>query len=417
MKYTLKKVLMFLLCTVVVLGATSISAPDTTVEARTIFEIEEELKEYKDLLASLQSELSAISANISQIEGQSGQTLALMEQYQAEIDALDAEISINTAIMESYDQKRAEVVTEMAIIQEDYDYRISMYKKLMQFIYENGDTNSFELLFSSGNISEFLTRRDNFNDIMNAANQLIKEIEVSIADLELLDAELAEAQAKYDEYLTELNASRLEQATKMKEFDTIVQELNLDKDTLTAQYADKNANIREIKNKIAELEEERKEMFNSNAEFIWPTASYSRVTSTYGWRKDPINGSTAFHNGIDIAANRGTPIYAVKDGVVTRADWYSGYGNCVIIYHGGGVSTLYGHCDNGGSSYPTFEVSVGDTVKAGDVIAYVGTTGRSTGYHLHFGVMNNASSSTGSGNYVNPDLYLPDGFYTKTNSN
>ena len=412
MKQVIKKFSLFLLCFCILFGSVGINAPTEIAEARTIFEIEEELKQYKNMLASLQSELSSIAGNISSIEGKTGQTMALMEQYIAEIDALDAEIEINTAIMESYDLKRSEVVTEMAIIQEDYDYRISMYKKLMQFIYENGDTNSFELLFSSGNISEFLTRRDNFNDIMNAANNLIKEIEVSIADLETLDAELAEAQSKYDEYLTELNTKKLGKETKVKEFETIAGELNLNADELRDQYSGKNSKVAEIKAKISELEEERKELFNSSAEFIWPVANYVYVSSRYGWRSDPFGGSSSeFHNGIDIATGRGTPIYASKAGVVTRADWWSGYGNCVIIYHGGGVSTLYAHCDNGNGSRPTFEVSVGDTVNTGDVIAYVGTTGRSTGYHLHFSVMTNSSSTTGSGNYVDPALYLPKGYF------
>ena len=118
---------------------------------------------------------------------------------------------------------------------------------------------------------------------------------------------------------------------------------------------------------------------------------------------------------IDIACSRGTPIVAVKAGVVTRASWYSGYGNCVIIYHGNGISSLYAHCDNGTSSRPTYEVKVGDSVKAGQVIAYVGTTGRSTGYHLHFGVVDTNTSTALGGNYANPNKYLPDGYYTKRN--
>ena len=248
----LKKLIMVLLCIALSVTATMVSVPYEKAEARTIAEVEEELDEYKAMLKKLQSELSSISGNIKDIEGQSGQTLELMAQYQAEIDALDIEIEINSAIMESYDLKRAEVLTEMAIVQEDYDYRVSMYLKLMQFIYENGDTNYFEMLFSSGNISEFLTRRDNFNDIMNAANQLIKDIEVSIADLELLDAELAEAQEKYDTYLTDLNTAKIEKQTKIKQFETIAGNLNLDKDKLSAEYSNKNSTIREIKEKIEE---------------------------------------------------------------------------------------------------------------------------------------------------------------------
>lgn len=412
MKLRLNKILSFLLCITLLLGAVTVSVPYETAEARTIYEIESELEEYQDMLSQLRSELSVIAGNIKEIEGKTGQTTELMAQYQAEIDALDAEIAINTSIMESYDLKRAEVISEMAVQQEDYDYRVAMYKKLMQFIYENGDVNSFELLFSSENISDYLTRRDNFNDIMNAADELIKELKITTENLAQLDAELAEAQSKYDEYLKDLNRAKSDHALKVKNFETVAAELNLDHEKVSSEYSNKNAKISEIKAKIKELEAERDEWYDSQAEYIWPVATSSyRITSRYGWRSDPFGGSgREWHNGLDIACSRGTPILASKSGVVTRCGWVSGYGNCIVIYHGGGLSSLYGHADNGNSSRPTFHVSVGDRVETGDVIAYVGTTGRSTGYHLHFSILSNTSSSNFYGSYVDPATYLPQSY-------
>lgn len=458
MKSILKKFLVFLLCAATVFSLNSYNVEYASVEARTIEEVQDEIDEYMELLGELKDELAVINGNIEDLETQSGQNTALLEQYQAEIDALAVEAEINEVMLESYDMKRAEVIAEMALVREDYDYRVSMYKRLMQFIYENSETNAFELLFSAENISDYLTRRDNFNDIMNAANELIKEIDVSISDLELLDEELATAQANYEEYLSEVNRSKIDLETKVKELNTIASELNLDIDSITEQYSNQNSKIKEINAKLTELkeekakleeeerirrEEERKkreeeerrqqEEANKNNQssttitpsapsmsgFVWPvSASYYVVTSQYGNRPNPFGtGGYEFHNGLDIACGRGTPILAAKDGVVTRASWFSGYGNCVIIYHGDGVSSLYGHCDNGNGSRPTFEVEVGDTVKAGDVIAYVGTTGRSTGYHLHYGMMTNTESTAFSGVYLDPDLYLPDGFYNKDAAN
>ncbi|MBR6562811.1 MAG: peptidoglycan DD-metalloendopeptidase family protein [Clostridia bacterium] len=413
----LKKALMFLLCFLFIFAATAVSVPYEEAEARTIFDVENEIKEYKNQLVALQSELANISANIKDLQNQSGQTAALLTQYMAEIEALEADIAINQAIAESYDLQRAQVVTEMAIIQEDYEYRVSMYKKMMQFIYENSEVNSFELLFSSESLSDFLTRREHFNDIMNAANVLIKEIEVSISDLELLKSQLEETQSKYDEYLTGLNRSKLEKEQKIQEFNTIAAELNLNADDLSAQYGNKNQKVAEIKKKIAALEEERREMMSSDAPFGWPVSVVGRVTSQYGWRGDPFGlPSTEYHKGIDIACAKGTPVLAVKDGIVTRASWNGGYGECVIIYHGDGISSLYAHLDNTTSSRKVYEVKVGDSVKKGQVIAYVGTTGRSTGYHLHFGVIDTNTYTSLGGNYVNPNLYLPDGYYVKKSS-
>ena len=410
MSKTIKRALVFLLCFITIFSATAISTPYEAVEARSIFDVESEINAYKTQLSKLQNELSQITANIAELEGKSGQTTALLTQYQSEIEALEVEISINQAIMDSYDLKRAEVISEKTLIQEDYDYRVSMYKKLMQFIYENSEVNTFELLFSSENLSDYLTRRDNYNDIMNAANDLIKNIEISIADLEVIDAELSETQSKYDEYLTELNRSKLEREEKIEKFKTIAEELNLNSEDLTSKYGEKNAEINSIKNKIKELEQERLSMYNSNAPFVWPvkTSSY-RVTSKFGWRNNPFGqASSEYHKGMDIACAKGTPIVAVKDGIVTRASYNGGYGECVIIYHGNGLSTIYGHCDNtGASGRPTYEVKVGDSVKAGQVIAYVGTTGRSTGNHLHISVVDTNTYTSIAGNYVDPAKYLP----------
>ena len=131
MAKTLKRGLVFLLCFIAIFSATAINVPYEEAEARTIFDVENEISAYKTELSKLQKELSQINSNIAELEGKSGQTTELLKQYQGEIEALDLEISINEAIMDSYDLKRAEVINEMLVIREDYEYRVSMYKKLM----------------------------------------------------------------------------------------------------------------------------------------------------------------------------------------------------------------------------------------------------------------------------------------------
>ncbi|MCX7758867.1 MAG: peptidoglycan DD-metalloendopeptidase family protein [bacterium] len=128
-----------------------------------------------------------------------------------------------------------------------------------------------------------------------------------------------------------------------------------------------------------------------NGKFLWPTTS-SVITSYFGYRVHPIWGTTRFHSGIDIGAPYGAPIYAAADGVVIYSGWYYGYGNTVVIDHGSGISTLYAHCSS-------LNVYKGQTVYKGQVIARVGSTGNSTGPHLHFEVLIN-------GNPVNPLNYL-----------
>lgn len=132
---------------------------------------------------------------------------------------------------------------------------------------------------------------------------------------------------------------------------------------------------------------------SGNGTFSLPVGN-ARISSNYGYRIHPITGKKKLHSGIDFAVPQGTSVHAAEGGVVIVAEWWSGYGNCVIIDHGDNTWTLYGHLRNGG-----FKVSKGDTVKRGDVIAESGSTGQSTGPHLHFEVRTN-------GDPVDPAPYL-----------
>ncbi len=414
MKRAFKKIILFLLCFALLLGINPIKTEYEPVSARSIKDIEAEIKEYKALLSELQTTLSDINKELDNIEGAGADKQAQFVELQLLLAELDAERVTNLAILDSYDLRINEVMTEQAIVQEDYEYRVAMYKKLMQFIYENGEPNAFELLFSSDNFSDFLAKRDHFNDIMNAASGIIKDIEVSMGELDALEADLQETKNEYAELVEDIEARNVEVEAQMTAIEEEIANLGISEDELSAEIQVLNGKIREVKNKIAALEKEREEYYNSIADMTWPIkAGNQRLTSRFGWRNDPFGlPTTEFHKGIDIACARGTPIYAVKDGVVTRASWNGGYGNCVIIYHGGGVSSLYAHCDNATSSRPIYEVKVGDSVKQGQVIAYVGTTGRSTGYHLHFGIIDTGiAPHPQGGQYHDPAKYLPEGYF------
>ncbi len=393
-----------MLCAIMIFAVAVASVPFQEAEAdRTIYDVEAELNRYKALLSELRSELSSVSKDIEDLEHQSGETADSISLYMQEISLLEADIALAEIISDSYDLKRAEVHAKIILATEDYEYRLAMYKNLMQFIYENSTVNSFELLFSSSNFSDFLSRQENFDSIMECANTIIKDLEASLADLESLQSELEVAQAEYDTYLSMLNASKLELDKKVAELEILAAGQGLDYESLKSEYSETNARIKEINKKINELEEERAEMLQNSGGFCWPLASSVsyRVSSHFGYRNDPFTGQKKYHKGLDLACAKNSPILAVQGGTVTRAEYWGSYGNCVVIYHGNGVSSLYAHCNSFASG-----LKVGSIVKAGDTIAYVGTTGRSTGYHLHFGVLLN-------GDYVNPDEYLPDGYYKK----
>ena len=327
-------------------------------------------------------------------------------------NTLQAEYEINIAIKESYDHKKADVAAQIVMTEENYLYHRDMYKNLMQFIYENSSVNTFELLFTSDSIADYLSKRDNFNDIMESAANIMRQIKSNASDLEILQSELTETQQVYEQYLADLAKSELDLQSKVKQYETIAESLGLDAEELREQYSGKNAKIAELKARIKKLEEERNVFYSKDSVFMWPLKPYVSytLTSYYGYRGNPFGGAgTEWHSGIDLACAVNSEIVASRMGTVTTAGWNGGYGNCVVIYHGNGISTLYGHMNKIADG-----VKVGSTVQKGQVIGYVGTTGRSTGYHLHFSVLN-TNDPNNVGGYVNPDKYLPDGYYVKRN--
>lgn len=413
MKRILRTVALFLFaCTAVACFSAALPAREASAE-RTIYDVERELNECRNLLAQVRGEQAALGSRIDELKSKSGAAEELIAAYTEQIEALEAEIAINSQLKESYDLKRATVNAQKDGTQRDYEYRLELYKGMMQFIYENCEVTEFELLFSSKGISDYLTRKDDMNEIMGAADEIIKHIRNDISDLEILDSQLEEAQKSYEEYISGLAKSELEKQKAVDEYRTIAASLGLDADKLREDYAGKNSRVAELSARIKQLENERAILYAASSDFGWPLplGTYYYMSSGYGWRSDPFNpysGRTTFHKGIDLACAGGTPIIASKGGIVTLActdDWGGGYGYHVVIYHGNGMSTLYGHMCLAPS------VRTGQTVQKGDVLGYVGHTGSATGDHLHFETRNeNVTDAVGS-HSENPGKYLPKGFY------
>ena len=419
----LKKLICGILCvslSIAVFLCALESKPTQPVLAdRTIASIDEEIKECEALLSRLQSELSRLNNELKDVEDRTDAANKQAELLVGQILLLETQIEMNESLLMSCDMKRATAQTELVLLQDEYTYYNELFAELMRFIYENGTMNDFELLFTSDSLSDYLERRDNFNSIMECVNDLRASAQQSLLKLEEVQREYNVACEKYETYLGTLaqDKAALEQAKV--EFETIADSLGTDFETLSGEHSNISKAIKEAKDKIAQLKEERQALYEQQIQdntptfkpveggFIWPideNVSY-RISSHYSTRTNPITGvGTEFHSGLDVACAKGSPILAAAGGVVTKSAWYGGYGNCVIIYHGQdsqgrAVTTLYGHASK-------LICTQGQQVSQGDIVALVGTTGRSTGNHLHFSVLLD-------GVYVDPDDYLPDGYYTK----
>ena len=346
--------------------------------------------ELKERVSVIQDQISVLSGQIASVQNSIG-------QKEQEISAKETEIA----------EKETEIEEKELEIQDQW----SDFKKHMAAMQELRDGGSVAMLSAVNDLYELLT----FNEVMQ---------DISVKDTEILDnmkaakealvadrTQLVEERTQLQNKKAELDAQNKQMQSKQNELNNSVKEARLS--AAEAQQAQKNAQAaiesdemnyeavkKEIQKLIAAAAASKPQLSFSG--FICPLKSYTRISSEYGWRKNPVSGVNKLHAGTDFAAPAGTPIYAAASGYVQVAGWSSGgYGNYVIIYHGkmtdgNAYSTLYGHMRS-------VATSAGKYVNQGDLIGYVGSTGNSTGNHLHLEVWKGGSKA----NAVNPRGYIP----------
>lgn len=375
-------------------------------------EIEASIKEKQeeiDAANKKKKELQSSLTEVKKIKDSLETARSDLQEYVTELDQNLADVETKIAeLKELIAEKEAEILQtteDLADAEEKEETQYEAMKDRIKFLYEKGDTYYLELLFSSNGFSDFVNKKDYIEKLSEYDTNLFEEyvknrelIEVCKAELEAEEALLEEAKAKVDE-----EQANLEEliSTKESEINRYSGDIK-DKEKAIAEYeADIALENDTIKALEAALAEERKKLLEQNGSekiiydggmFKWPAPSYTRISSEYGWRMHPILGVEKFHNGVDMAAPGGSPILAAYDGEVIASGYNSSMGNYIMINHGGGLITIYMHAS-------ALYVSQGTMVARGEKIAAVGTTGRSTGNHLHFGVRLN-------GEYVSPWNYL-----------
>lgn len=363
---------------------------------------EAEINKAKEEKKALQSGLT----NVKEIKKQLEQSKVDLADYVAELDAnlttiqekIDDLKDQITKKEEEISQKTTELEEAVAVQQAQYE----AMKTRIKFMYEKGDSLSLELLFTSESFGEMLNKAE-YIEMLSAYDRRMLDEYVAYAEYVALCKEgLEEEKGVLDETKTavEEEEKALNELISAKE-----QEIN----QVSSDIKGKEAAIREyeadiaaqndaIKALEAAVAEERKRLAEEQGRkydggvFTWPAPSYTRISDDYGNRIHPTLGIQKFHNGIDMAAPGGSPILAAYDGKVVAADYNASMGNYIMIDHGDSLYTIYMHAS-------ALYVSKGTEVTKGSKIAAVGTTGRSTGNHLHFSVRLN-------GNYVNPWNYL-----------
>ena len=344
----------------------------------------------KQLESDLKEKVTVIQGQISVLKGQ-------IAEVQNSIGAKEQQITA----------KEAEIAAKEAEIADQWDD----FKKHMAAMQELRDGGSVAMLASVTDLYELLTFNEVMQDISVKDTEILNTMRDAktalVNDKTQLESERADLQSKK----ADLDAQNNQMRAKQSELNSSVKEAQLSAAEAQKAQQDAKAAIESDEMNYEAVKKQIQKLIASAAAsqpqlsftgFICPLKSYSRISSEYGWRKNPVSGVNKLHAGIDFAAPAGTPIYAAASGYVQVAGWSSGgYGNYVIIYHGKmsdgtAYSTLYGHMRS-------VATTAGKYVKQGDLIGYVGSTGNSTGNHRHLEVWKGGSKA----NAVNPRSYIP----------
>ena len=397
----------------------------------------EHLDSLKQQATDLEGQGESLQDQLDALQGQANSKLSEKALLEQQISVISAQIVNTESLIAEYDTQIADKQVELEQAQQQEEAYYQLFCERVRDMEEQGSMTYWSILFGSSDFTDLLDRIVFVGDVMNYDQQMIQNLEdarQAVSDAKTaLETSQAEQQAAKDNLEQQQQALADDEAA----VDAAIAEINSQADVYEGQLAEIQAQAADLDAQIAAAQkayddqvaaekaaeeaakqESAQEPSGGNSSdgsssggsssggsssggssssgsgrisMVWPCSS-TRVTSPFGYRDSPTAGASSYHQGIDIGASSGSPIYAAASGTVTDAGYSSSRGNYVVIAHGSGVSTVYMHCS-------ALYVSAGDKVTQGETIAAVGSTGISTGPHLHFGVIED-------GVYVNPRNYV-----------
>ena len=365
------------------------SAANSQVTNSDLNAAEKELKELKNQLYEAESLVDDLQDSQDNVKEKISELNQSMIQISSKITELE-----NLLIAKNEEIEETKI--ELAGAEEDAKNQYEDMKLRIQYMYENGQFSYAEALFESESMSDFLNSAEYISQIQRYDRQKLEDFNNTIAEIEALEAQLEEEHAQLETMKSSVehekqNVAKVmaQRENELAEIKSNLSEAQDEAEMIEAEIQAQEEVITEIKRIMAE-NASKGDAYNGT--FLWPVPASKRVTSDFGPRKSPTAGASSNHKGIDIGAASGSDIVAVAPGKVIISRYSSSAGYYITIDHGGGLCSVYMHCSS-------LLASVGDVVTSGQVIAKVGSTGISTGPHLHFGVSLN-------GAYVSPWGYL-----------
>lgn len=361
----------------------------------------------EDTSTDLQAQKEELQNQINDASGQlEGVQNELSENLQ-QVQKLDEKISTSQQELDELNTKIADLQTSMNEVEAKLKEAEENYKKQKELldnrliaVYESSDTQYLDVILSSKSVSEFLSNYFLITELATKDTELLEEMQKRKEEIELSKSKLETTKEQLATIKTnQTKTARVLENTKIVR-ENFISKLSDQEKSIQAQIDEYNTRFAEINSEILAIARDGIDTQYIGGELAWPVPGYTRISSKYGMRTHPITGVYKLHTGVDIGAPLGANFIAANDGIVTKAGYNGAYGNMVIIDHGGGVSTLYAH----GSE---ILVQVGQTVKRGDAILKVGSTGYSTGPHAHFEVRLN-------GVVTDPMPYITNGLVPST---
>lgn len=355
----------------------------------------------------LKNQQSKLEKEIDHIQNAAGDVKKYIKSLDQQLNNLTVSIETNeNEIADMEDQVEA-VNQELELAQERQKTQYESMKLRIKYMYENSDNNYLQYLLESRSLADLFSREEYIEKITSYDKNLLLQYQSVLNEVSV-------AQMKAQSKLKEMEATREALRYQKKTVKRLIREKNRQVKIYKGQIQDSQQDVSDYAQQIASQEEEieallqkqrdkiaaqesqggndEKQVVPTTGDYAWPLTTSGRITSSFGYRSAPTAGASSYHKGVDIAVSVGTSVLATKDGKVVTATYSSSAGNYVAIYHGNGTYSYYMHCSS-------LSVSAGDRVKKGQVIAKSGSTGISTGPHLHFAIYKN-------GTYVNPMYYV-----------
>lgn len=372
------RVLIIIMCLLLATTSVVFAGPEEDLKKQEL-----ELKKIKDKLNRLESEKN----NAKKSENKIVNSINSIEEN---IKGIESEITILNGSISNAEHSILEITSNLQETNGKITQKNEVLDKRLRTMYKSGNVGYIEVLLGASDFSDFLTRMDMVQEIYKHDIDLIEELRVQKITIESdkkrleeekaslvgLSSKVVDKQTQLNSSLVSLNGKKSEIIQDLKALEEIEDGLLEDANKLTDIIKSLNLMVTYVGGKMT-----------------WPLPGNTRLSSPFGYRIHPVYKSKKLHTGVDIPAAYGTKVLAAQSGTIIYADWFGGYGKAVMIDHGGGYVTLYAHNSN-------ILVKVGQKVKRGQTVTEVGSTGVSTGNHLHFEVREN-------GKYVDPIKWAP----------